>query len=413
MTRGSIIVRDIGKHFRKIERGRPSTLKSLTLTRYKGGSRERIWGLRHVSFGVEPGRAVGVIGRNGAGKSTLLRIISGVTRPNEGSVRIHGRIGALLEISAGLSDDLTGRENIFLMGVIAGMTRAEVTARLDPIVEFSELQDFVGRPVRTYSTGMKMRLAFAVAVHVEPDVLLIDEVLAVGDSAFQAKCFERIRAIRAGGCTIFLVSHDIDQIREICDDVLFLRKGRVVAYGPADETIALYEASLDEAAIFQPIDAAPGPGPELEPNVNRFGSGQAEIAGVELTNNEGNPVSLIESGEGLTVRFTCSSRQPIDEVIALVGIYGADLTPCVEINSLEAGVHLGTGQASREISVNFNRLDLAGGQYFVTVGLFSSDWHNVYDYHAEAYPFTVSGALNTKGYLRPRVQWATDEAGVI
>jgi lipopolysaccharide transport system ATP-binding protein len=261
---GSIYVESVGKVFRNVDRGRASTLKALFLTRPGGSDREKSWGLRDVTFGVAPGRAVGVVGRNGAGKSTLLRIIGGVTRANEGRVRIKGRIGALLEITAGLTDDLTGRENIFLMGVIAGMLHSEVDAQFEDIVAFAELAESIDRPVRTYSTGMKMRLSFSVAVHGHPEVLLIDEVLAVGDAAFQAKSFERIRSIKDSGCTIFLVSHDAEQIRALCDDVLFLRHGRVVAFGPTEETLALFEASMEEVVVHAIMDALPQPSATLE-----------------------------------------------------------------------------------------------------------------------------------------------------
>jgi lipopolysaccharide transport system ATP-binding protein len=402
---GGILVSDVGKRFREIDRGRPSTLKGLFLSATYS-RRKQFWGLRHVDFSIKPGRAVGVVGRNGAGKSTLLRIVGGVTRSNEGKVSLKGRIGALLEIGAGLTDDLTGRENVYLMGVISGMLRSEVEERLERIIAFAELADVIDRPVRTYSTGMKMRLAFSVAIHVEPDVLLIDEVLAVGDGAFQQKCLERVRAIKASGCTVFLVSHDPEQIRAICDDVLFLREGRMVAYGPMDETMALYEASIEEAAASAPVEAPIARATtHLEQNVNRFGSREAEIRDVRLMNIDDQLTGSIVAGEGLRVRFSYSSPGRLDNIIALVGLYTGDLSVCMEINSLEEGLTLHSDTAEQTLTLDLLRLDLARGQYFVTVGLFSSDWKHVLDYHAEAYPLVVDGEATSKGCLRPPSNW--------
>ncbi len=407
----AIVVRDLGKRFRKLDRGRPSTIKGMFLSGYRGGRPEWFWGLRHVNFGIAPGRAVGVVGRNGAGKSTLLRMIGGVIRPDEGSIKIRGRIGALLEIGAGLTDDLSGRENIYLMGVVAGMLREEVKARFEDIVSFSELGDFIDRPVRTYSTGMRLRLAFAVAVHIEPEILLIDEVLVVGDLAFQAKCMARVKAIRDRGCTIFLVSHDSEQIRQLCDDVLFLRKGSVASYGPVEETMALFESSMDEEAAAAP---APAPAPAnimpqtariLEHNVTRFGSYEAEIGRVELLDGNGEQVGSIAAGGALSVRFSYRSQQPIDEIVALVGIYTPDLTCCLEVNSIEGELSLASGPSERTVALAIDRLDLAEGDYLVTVGLFSADWHTVFDYHSEAYPLNVRGQAMNKGVLRPPLAW--------
>lgn len=401
----AILVQDLGKRFRKLDRGRPSTLKGMFLSGHRGGKPQWFWGLRHVNFGIAPGRAVGVVGRNGAGKSTLLRMIGGVIRPDEGTVKIDGRIGALLEIGAGLTDDLSGVENIYLMGVVAGMLREEVAARFDDIVAFSELGDFINRPVRTYSTGMKMRLAFSVAVHVEPDVLLIDEVLVVGDHAFQAKCLSRVRAIRDNGCTIFLVSHDAEQIRALCDDVLYLREGRVVAYGPVEETMALFESTMDEAIAATPAEPLPQTTRELQHNVNRFGSREAEIGNVELLDRDGRQTDAISSGRGLVVRFGYRAAKPMKDVIALVAIYTPDQTCCLEINSLEAGLSLAPCPGEQSISLTIERLDLAEGEYFVTVGLFSADWQQALDYHAEVYRLRVSGQRSSKGYLRPPAAW--------
>jgi lipopolysaccharide transport system ATP-binding protein len=211
---------------------------------------EVFWALRDVSFEVGSGRALGVIGSNGSGKSTLLRLLGGVGKPDGGSIAVNGRIGALLDFGAGFNPDLTGRENVIVGGVISGLTRKEVLQRLDTIVAFAELESFIDNPLRTYSSGMQMRLGFAVAIHTEADILLIDEVLSVGDHSFQRKCLERIARFKAEGCTIVLVTHDSKMVREFCDDALWLNRGRVMVRGQPDMVVARYlEAS--NARVFE------------------------------------------------------------------------------------------------------------------------------------------------------------------
>ena len=199
---------------------------------------EYFWALHDVSVEIPAGRMVGVMGFNGAGKSTLLRLAAGVGQPTQGSIALNGRLGAILELGLGFHPELTGRENIFISGVSNGLTRKEVAARFDSIVDFSELEEFIDFPLRTYSTGMNLRLAFAVASHIEAEVLLIDEVLAVGDLAFQQKCLNRLSEFRVNGCTGLIVSHSPDLVLKLCDHAIWLDGGRMVSYGPADEVLA-------------------------------------------------------------------------------------------------------------------------------------------------------------------------------
>ena len=242
----AVIVRGLGKHYRRYHQDRPWTLQEVFQRGFRGlKPAEYFWALRQINFAVAPGRMVGVIGRNGAGKSTLLRLLGSVGRPDEGRVTVHGRINALLDLGAGFHPDLTGRENVFISGVINGLTRREVSKEFDSIVAFSELEDFIDSPLRTYSTGMQMRLAFAVATHTNPEVLLIDEVLGVGDLAFQRKCLERIAQFKADGCTIILVTHDNGFVAKLCDEALWLHAGRLMAHGPADEVASRYIAGAE------------------------------------------------------------------------------------------------------------------------------------------------------------------------
>jgi len=237
----SIVVKDLGKQYRRYPKDRAWTLQEV----FQWGVRRirpihTFWALREVNFTVSPGHMLGIVGRNGAGKSTLLRLLSGVSRPDEGGVMMSGRVDALLDLGTGFHPDLTGRENVYVNGVINGLTRREITHRFDSIVAFAELEEFIDSPLRTYSTGMQMRLAFAVATHTHPDILLIDEVLAVGDLAFQRKCLDRIGQFKSEGCSIVLVSHDTGLVAELCDEALWLRAGRVAAYGSGEDVVKRY-----------------------------------------------------------------------------------------------------------------------------------------------------------------------------
>lgn len=244
-----ILVKGVGKKYRRYHTDAPGTIHETLLRGFrKLMPYDQFWGLRQVDLSIPGGRTVGVIGRNGAGKSTLLRLIGGVGRADEGFIEINGRLGALLNLGAGFHPELSGRENILVNGVVGGLTKKEVRERFDAIVEFSELYDFIDSPLRCYSSGMQMRLAFSIAIHSAPDILLVDEVLAVGDVAFQNKCLERIRQLKAGGCTIVLVTHDTGMAESLCDEILWLRAGRVAAYGPTRSVIPRYLAESETAS---------------------------------------------------------------------------------------------------------------------------------------------------------------------
>lgn len=245
-----VIAYRVGKLYSRYDPDRPWTIEEAVLRGFrKLLPNKRFWALRDVCFRVPRGQALGIVGRNGAGKSTLLRLLGGVARADEGRIAIRGRLSGLLALGAGFHADLTGRENVFIDGVVSGLTRAEVAQRFDSIVDFSELREFIDSPLRTYSSGMQMRLAFSVAIHTEPDVLLIDEVLAVGDAAFQRKCLDRIAHFKRSGCAIVLVSHDANLVREMCDRALLLRGGAVSAYGKPDEVVTKYliETEVEES----------------------------------------------------------------------------------------------------------------------------------------------------------------------
>jgi ABC-2 type transport system ATP-binding protein len=222
-------------------------LKDLVVARGRARGAD-VWALRDVSFAVEPGSAVGLVGRNGSGKSTLLRLLSGIIKPTSGRADVGGRVGSLLELGAGFHPDLTGRENVFLNGSILGMSKKEITRKFDEIVEFSGVEQFIDQPVKNYSSGMYVRLGFSVAINVDPDVLVVDEVLAVGDQEFQDKCRQKFQDFKEAGKTVILVSHAMGSVQEMCDHAAWLRRGELVTVGEAEPTIKAYMDSLHRGA---------------------------------------------------------------------------------------------------------------------------------------------------------------------
>ena len=400
----AIRIENVGKRFLRYQADRPRTLKEMLVSGWRPrGKGEQFWALRHVDLEVAPGEMVGIVGQNGAGKSTLLHLTGGVVTPDEGSARVQGRIGALLDLGAGFSGDLTGRENVFVTGVAAGLTIREVRRRFDRIVSFAELEDSIDNPVRTYSTGMQMRLGFSVAVHTDPQVLLVDEFLSVGDLAFQTKCLNRIKEIKSSGCAILLISHSPSQINELCDRAIWLKRGEVVVVGQPEVVTGQYEVEMRSETRrrtpHRPTTLAAS-GLELEVNRNRFGSLEVEILDVRLT-----PGNEIRQGEPLVVTIEFNAPKTIRAPRFNVGISRAeDGFPCLDLNTEGTGDRTevaGIGRAALSIK----RLDLVAGRYYVNVGVFQSDWEYAYDYHWEIYQLRVEGAGGGKGILGPPFRW--------
>lgn len=418
MMSQAIVVEGLGKRFRAHGKARGSTsLKEAFLTRSRGARGEDFWGLRDVNFSIPTGRTVGIVGKNGAGKSTLLRLVSRVIHPDEGKVTVRGRIGALLDLGAGLTDDLTGRENIFLSGVISGMTRAEVRARFDEIVAFAELEDVLDDPIRVYSSGMRMRLAFAVASHISPDVLLIDEVLAVGDSAFQRKCLDRLANFKASGCTILVVSHDGAQIRAVCDEVILLRGGRMQAYGSPHDVMEQYDALVGGRTVSPGAEEVPDAelagGRRLQIGVNRFGTQETQIEAVRLLNARGYLTGSILSGDSLTVEIDYQAKLPVAFPKASISLEAPNGTCCLDTNTDVGGLELQKLFGRGTLRVRLERLDLREGHYFLSVGLFSQDWDLCLDFHQSSYTLEVIGSSSGKGVLNPPCRWELARVGSV
>jgi lipopolysaccharide transport system ATP-binding protein len=287
---------------------------------------ETLWALKHVSFDVARGEVVGIIGRNGAGKITLLKILSRITEPTEGYVKIDGRVSSLLEVGTGFHPELTGRENIYLNGAILGMKRTEIYRKFDEIVAFSEIEKFLDTPVKRYSSGMYVRLAFAVAAHLEPERLLVDEVLAVGDAGFQKKCLGKMGNVAQEGRTVLFVSHNMAAITGLCKRAVLLESGAKHAEGSVQEVVAHYGTLLEQSRSG-----------DFTQRKDRGGSGQVRIAGIRWVDLDGRELSVLQSGQGLALEIAYSAKRPVRSPSFLVGVYDLLSRRVFFLDSSEAG----------------------------------------------------------------------------
>lgn len=398
----AITVHNLGKRYAAYHSDRPQTIMEAALAGFRYlRPQAQFWALRSIEFSVAPGEMLGVIGKNGAGKSTLLQLLGGILRPDQGQVRARGRIGALLDLGSSFHPDLTGRENVYGSAVFAGLTRRQVAQRFEAIVEFAELSTFIDRPTRTYSTGMQMRLAFATAIHTDPQILLVDEFLSVGDLAFQTKCLDRIRQLKAEGCAIVLISHSVEQVQELCDQVLWLQQGEIRAYGSPEIVAGQYLSELRaETQRRTPTCAKSSANEQLQLHQNRFGSLEAEILQVQLL-----PGNRINAGDALQVQIDYGADQPIAAPIFGVTISNEAGQTYLDTNTLAMGIVTPIIQDRGQIVLDLARLDLPGGTYFIDVGIYQKDWQYAYDVHWHVYTLEVESAVNHQGSLNPPLRW--------
>ncbi|MEM9400518.1 MAG: ABC transporter ATP-binding protein [Verrucomicrobiota bacterium] len=403
----AIIVESLGKRFKRYHADRPNTIMAAVLGGFKRlKSVDVFWALRNISFAVEPGEMLGVIGSNGAGKSTLLHLVGGIGQLDEGSVEVHGKIGALLDLGASFHPDLTGRENAFVSASIGGLSRREVKRHLPEIINFAELESFIDNPIRTYSTGMKMRLAFAVAIHTNPSVLLIDEFLSVGDMRFQSKCLDKIRELQIGGCAVLFVSHNINQVKSLCDTVLWLKSGAIAAIGPAEDVTQQYAEYMRENAAESPTSerqtqVVPS-SQSLAPQAKQgnFQSKDIVIESIRLI-----PGFEIESGQSMTLEIGYLPLKPIHNAHFGISISQSNGNICFDTHTAQANFKTGTLQEPGTIRLVIERLDLAGGQYFIDVGIYEATWSFMYDYYWHMHELIINSSASKKGILNPPLVW--------
>ncbi len=395
MKTGQVRVDRVSRRFR-VRANEARSLKELFVLRGRTEAQD-VHALTDVSISIAPGEAVGLIGRNGSGKSTLLRLIAGIIRPTSGQVSVGGRIGSLLELGAGFHPDFSGRENVFLNGAIQGLRRAQIRERFDEIVAFAELENAIDRPVRTYSSGMYMRLGFAIAAHLDADVLLLDEVFAVGDEAFQRKCFGKIFEFKQRGGTIVFVSHDATQVERLCERAVFLREGRVDFDGPTHEAIVRYRKVL--AAEADPAERAAG--------LREWGTGEATIADVRLLGPAGEERRQFLAGEPLSLRLRIEAENGVRAPRLQLEL--RDEAGLLVASDVVDTAVLGWDGGSRSLRYDIERLPLSEGRFHLRLGLAEADGERLLHWLDDALDFLVYPAGEERGVVRLEGSWASEE----
>jgi ABC-type polysaccharide/polyol phosphate transport system ATPase subunit len=389
---------------------------------------ERFLALEGVTFNVREGSTFAVIGRNGSGKSTLLKVIAGISKPTSGSVRVNGRISALIELGAGFHPEITGRENVFINGIMLGLSKKEIQERYDEIVAFAELEDFIEAPVKTYSSGMYMRLGFSVAIHVNPDVLLIDEVLAVGDEAFVHKCLDKISEFRRRGKTILLVTHSLGLVEKMADEALWLDRARIQLRGDPKKVVDAYLARVtqhEEAALRaaeaeavaefrEPKPEDEKSGSEVEPTSafererGRWGSREVEITDVSLLGADGSARHVFATGEPVTIRLEVATTGKIEDFVFGVAIFNADGVCCFGTNTHIEEFTPVAFSGRGEVRFVVPELQLVEGTYFIDVAAHQRDGYP-FDYHRALHQIRIQSRVKDVGIYRPNHRWEFTE----
>jgi ABC-type polysaccharide/polyol phosphate transport system ATPase subunit len=370
-----------------------STFKETLIRRFRGIPDPviTVWALRDVSFCIERGQTLGIIGHNGAGKSTLLRLLCAVGGPTSG--RIHRRVpvSGLLEIGAGFHPLMTGRENLLTAGILGGLTHRQVQSLENEILSFSELEESIDQPVRTYSTGMYMRLAFATSICLKPDVLMIDEVLSVGDARFQQKCVERLENFKAAGKTLVLVSHDLDLIGKLCHEVLVLEEGEIAFLGNPNLAIDRYHDLMRERTERRAskINLERIPFPVINERGSRMGTQEATIQNVVVKDQLEKPTNSFCCGDSVNVEIEYCLSSGIEDLSVIVNIYTDSDIKCFETHLKSLSHELGQVSKDGKIQCRLSRLSLLPGRYYVNVGLFPTTLGYTYDYHWQMYPIYI------------------------
>jgi ABC-type polysaccharide/polyol phosphate transport system ATPase subunit len=394
---GEIVAEGAARRFKVYPR-ESRRLKDVIVARGRSRPTEVV-ALRDVSFRIEPGSAVGLVGRNGSGKTTLLRLISGIIKPSDGHVEVGGRVGSLLELGAGFHPDLTGRENVFLNGSIHGLKRAYVREQLDEIVAFAGLEEFIDLPVRTYSSGMYMRLGFAIAAHIDADVLLLDEVFAVGDEQFQRRCFGKIFEFKQRGGTIVFVSHDASAVERLCDRAILLRDGAVAFDGPTHDAIVRYRQLL--AGDHDPAERGAG--------LKEWGSGEVRIEEAELLGPEGETRTQFLAGEPLTLKLRLAAQRPLAP--PRLSFEFRDASGLLVAAGAQSAAELGWEPETTALAARFDvdSLPLADGRFHLRLGLGDDAGGEVYHWLDDALAFVVYPGAEARGVVRLEGRWSGEE----
>jgi lipopolysaccharide transport system ATP-binding protein len=397
----AIVVDSVSKRFRMF-RDRPTNLKEKLTHPSRANRSEDFWALRDVSLEIPRGSTYGLIGHNGSGKSTLLKLIAGIHRPTSGTITANGRVSAMLELGAGFHPELSGRDNVFLNGSILGLTRKQIAAAMDDIVEFSGIGDFIDVPVKVYSSGMYVRLGFSIAANLDPELLIIDEIIAVGDEEFQRRCFDRLYELRRRGTTIVFVSHSLALIQTLCDRVAWLEHGRLRAEGPAFEVVDQYVAEVNAAESDRL-----GQGDSATDDRHR-GSGEITIRRVEFLDADGVARPVAVAGKPMTVRVHYDASEPVDEPVFGLAFHHEGGAHISGPNSQAGGTIAGRVEGPGHADYHFDQLPLNPGIFVVTAGIVDSSQTHVFDYRDQAFELRVQpgSGPNVPGLVRLDGQWS-------
>lgn len=398
MPQDSVVIDSVSKRFR-LYHERASTLKERVVN-WRKPRYEEFWALNDVSMTIPSGTTAGLIGPNGSGKSTLLKLIAGIMRPDTGSIETRGRIASLLELGAGFHPDLTGRENVYLNASILGLTRRKTDRYFESIVAFSELERFIDMQVRHYSSGMYVRLGFAVAVHVEPEILIVDEVLSVGDEAFQRKCMERIHSFQQEGRTIVFVTHAVDMARVLCDKVFFLHQGKLEVAGDPAEAIKAYRDVLHGEAHL-----------ETSPEHER-GDKRVRISSVVFLDGNGQQQQAFRPGVPMEIRVSLEAERPIDDPVVWMSIHNSKGDRLFGTSTEIQDMSLGPVHGRTSLSFNIETLTLMEGEYKVSVGVHQRGGMVVYHWMERAFAFRVVRDGMEEGSVFMRVRISVDQVQV-
>jgi len=410
---------NVSKRFR-LDKDKPRSFQEVFLRtlrgQFNGNGGQDFWALRDVSFAIEAGDHVGLIGKNGAGKSTTLKLISRIIQPTSGTIKVNGRVTALLELGAGFHPDLSGRDNIYLNGAVMGLTRRQIERKLDEIIEFAEIDEFIDVPVKDYSSGMYLRLAFAAAAHLDPEILLLDEVFAVGDQAFQQKSQERIQELRKRGITILFVSHSMEAVLQTCKRAIWLERGRVRAFGDVSAvSAAYYEDTLVKMAAKQEAKATASSDQALADQEKRLGSGEARIERVEFIDADGRSTRFTHTNAKLTVRLHYVAHERIEQ--PLFGIAFYRVGQYIHLAGPNNGMQLykipyieGRGY----VDYTIERLPFLPGEYALDASIYDWDEMHRYDYWNECARFTVlpGGTRERYGLIALEGTWHDPREGL-
>jgi ABC-type polysaccharide/polyol phosphate transport system ATPase subunit len=405
MSTPAIELTHISKRFKRaILRNNYVTLKDILLRKRRPplGKRRFIEVLEDISLAIPKGKTIGIIGKNGSGKSTLLKLIAGIYRPDSGHITVNGKLSSLIELGAGFHPEFTGRENVFINGILLGLNKTQIRDRFDSIVQFAELEDFIDMPVRTYSSGMYMRLGFSVAVHVDPEIMLVDEVLAVGDESFGHKCKEIIRQFRAAGKTIVMVTHDMGAVERWCDEAIWLNQGQVVDIGEPRQVIDQYRKQVkeDEEETFEATHRA---GTTLLGE--RWGDRQIEITAVKLLSENGEETSIYTLGEPTIIEINYTiHQQPVQPVAFGIGIFSADNICCFGTNTEIEKIPVPLDKSKGIVRFIITQNNLIEGTYYLDVAVHAEDGFP-FDYLKHQTAFAIRSNIKDVGIFRLPHKW--------